>query len=271
MAAAEYFLGSEAARKLQAQQHPYPQQPQPGYQPQPSQSLSQYSTPPPAYSAFGPPPQQQQLLGPQEHAPQPQYQQPPQGYQGYPTQPPATQPPHPQQYQQQQNEYLGVPLQPYRSHSQPPRVHFASDDDSDLSDSSSTDSSSPRRRRHRKHRHSHSHSHSNSHSHHHRSSSFDDREMDRDTRSHLRDTHRKEQKDRSTFLGAGVGGLVGDVIFPGLGTAAGLVLGGYGGRKHAHKKRRSNSDVGHRHGRSDDERVHGTHHGRRRTRDSGWD
>jgi hypothetical protein len=31
---------------------------------------------------------------------------------------------------------------------------------------------------------------------------------------------------------------VGDLIFPGMGTAAGLLLGGYGGRKHAVKEER---------------------------------
>lgn len=43
-------------------------------------------------------------------------------------------------------------------------------------------------------------------------------------------------------MGAGAGGIIGDAIFPGLGTAAGLLLGGYGGRKHA--KRRSRSEAG---------------------------
>lgn len=38
------------------------------------------------------------------------------------------------------------------------------------------------------------------------------------------------------FLGAGAGGVIGDVIFPGLGTVGGLLLGGYGGRKRAGKK-----------------------------------
>lgn len=55
---------------------------------------------------------------------------------------------------------------------------------------------------------------------------------------------RREHKDRDTFLGAGAGALVGDVIFPGLGTAAGILLGGLGGRKYA----RSKSEDGHAQG-----------------------
>ena len=51
------------------------------------------------------------------------------------------------------------------------------------------------------------------------------------------------------------------MIFPGLGTAAGLVLGGYGGRKYADK--RSKSEGGERR-----ERSHG---GSRRAGDDGWD
>jgi hypothetical protein len=41
-----------------------------------------------------------------------------------------------------------------------------------------------------------------------------------------------------TFLGAGGGAIIGDAIFPGLGTVGGLLLGGYGGRKYAEKKDR---------------------------------
>jgi hypothetical protein len=38
---------------------------------------------------------------------------------------------------------------------------------------------------------------------------------------------------------------VGDIILPGLGAVGGLLLGGYGGRKHAEKRSRSHAgDVG---------------------------
>lgn len=52
-------------------------------------------------------------------------------------------------------------------------------------------------------------------------------------------------KNRDTFLGAGGGAIIGDAIFPGLGTAVGLLLGGYGGKKHAEmsaERRRSRSE-----------------------------
>jgi len=40
--------------------------------------------------------------------------------------------------------------------------------------------------------------------------------------------------------------LIGDVILPGLGTAAGLLFGAYGGRKHAEKKRKRRGSSDHR-------------------------
>lgn len=84
-----------------------------------------------------------------------------------------------------------------------------------------------------------------------------ERERDRDRdgrrhRSHETRLQRREHKDRDTFLGAGAGALVGDVIFPGLGTAAGILLGGLGGRKYARSK--SEDDVrGERRRRRDDD------------------
>jgi len=39
------------------------------------------------------------------------------------------------------------------------------------------------------------------------------------------------------FLGAGSGAIVGDAIFPGLGTIGGLLIGGWGG--HEYSKRRN--------------------------------
>jgi hypothetical protein len=58
---------------------------------------------------------------------------------------------------------------------------------------------------------------------------------------------RREHKDRDTFLGAGAGALVGDVIFPGLGTAAGILLGGLGGRKYAKRSKSEDARGSHKH------------------------
>jgi len=147
-------------------------------------------------------------------------------------------------------------MQPIRSHSQPPRVRFTDDqydsDDSALHSDSDSDAS---RRRHRRHRHTHSHERDRDGSR--------DRDLDRDydddrERRHHRD--RKTHKDRDTFLGAGGGAILGDVIFPGLGTAAGLILGGYGGRKHAQKRSRSEATA-------DREEWHSSRH----KGSSGWD
>jgi hypothetical protein len=65
-------------------------------------------------------------------------------------------------------------------------------------------------------------------------------------------------------LGAGAGTIIGDVIFPGLGTAAGLVLGGYGGRRYADKRSKSEDPRSER----SEKRSHG---GSRRAGDDGWD
>jgi hypothetical protein len=91
--------------------------------------------------------------------------------------------------------------------------------------------------------------------------------LDRDVDSHShhsRDgsyTQRKEHQDRDTFLGAGAGAIVGDAIFPGLGTAAGILLGGLGGRKYA---KRSKSEDGHGHHRHREARYEGRDESRRR-------
>jgi hypothetical protein len=50
-----------------------------------------------------------------------------------------------------------------------------------------------------------------------------------------------------TFVGAGGGALIGDLIFPGLGTVGGAILGGLGGHKVARdkeKERRTHSSSG---------------------------
>lgn len=52
---------------------------------------------------------------------------------------------------------------------------------------------------------------------------------------------KKKQSGVSTFLGAGGGALIGDAIFPGLGTLGGAILGGVGGHEYG-KQRRSYSN-----------------------------
>ena len=56
---------------------------------------------------------------------------------------------------------------------------------------------------------------------------------------HSRGSSDRSRSDRNTFLGAGGGALVGDAIFPGLGTIGGLLLGGLGGHEYARRRSRS--------------------------------
>ncbi|PPJ53370.1 hypothetical protein CBER1_00954 [Cercospora berteroae] len=94
------------------------------------------------------------------------------------------------------------------------------------------------------------------------------------SRSRSRDRHRKHHdrpqptKKKSsgvnTFLGAGGGALIGDAIFPGLGTLGGALLGGLGGHEYGKKRASSNPnqrrhrsysndfDYGHYNSREDD-------------------
>jgi len=128
-------------------------------------------------------------------------------------------------------------------------VHFADGKTgSDYSDSSDSDSDSLRRRRHR---HKHHRSRSSSLDREYDDRGYDDRGYDErgyddeyEDRSRQSRQHRKTRKSRDTFLGAGAGSIVGDLILPGLGTAAGMLLGGYGGRKHAERRSRSHAGVG---------------------------
>lgn len=45
-----------------------------------------------------------------------------------------------------------------------------------------------------------------------------------------------------TFLGAGGGAIIGDAIFPGLGTVGGALLGAYGGKKASERSRSGRRD-----------------------------
>ena len=83
----------------------------------------------------------------------------------------------------------------------------------------------------------------------------------RDSRSRSRSRDRKHRHNRdrpatvdkkkksgvNTFLGAGGGAIIGDLIFPGLGTIGGAILGGVGG--HEYDKKRPSSTPSRTHGR----------------------
>ncbi|KAF2772443.1 hypothetical protein EJ03DRAFT_204578 [Teratosphaeria nubilosa] len=91
------------------------------------------------------------------------------------------------------------------------------DDDNDTTRSPSR-SRSRSRDRGQQHRHHHHH-------HHH----------------HTRPQPKKKASGASAFLGAGGGAIIGDAIFPGLGTLGGAILGGLGGHEYG-KQRRSYSN-----------------------------
>lgn len=284
-------MGTAAAQQTHDQNRPNPYHMQASnqstHQLQPPNQLQQYPyTPPPSYSPY-PAPQhqpgplqgyspQQYSENPQSHAAQPPY---PTSYSSGTQMPQPNTQGYPSASHGSKNGYLGAPLQPRRSHSQPPRVRFTDQDEYDSESTNSTDDSSPRRK-HRRHRHHRSRS---------RDPDYDkyyDQDSDRDSydSSHSHHHHNKERshKSRDTFLGAGAGSLVGDAIFPGLGTVGGLLLGGYGGRKHALKKERSRSEMSSSHHRDedgrdeyrDDGRSHrhgGDHRRHRKEGGSGWD
>lgn len=130
--------------------------------------------------------------------------------------------------QQQTSSYLsadGPTLKPPRSHSSPPGHH-----DSKYMPSKSY-SRSPSRSRRRKHSHSRPRDDS-----YYSSGGYSRERADSYDRDRTGYRDKKSHKDVDTFIGAGGGALVGDAIFPGLGTVGGLLLGGYGGRKYGQKK-----------------------------------
>ncbi|KAF2016387.1 hypothetical protein BU24DRAFT_409491 [Aaosphaeria arxii CBS 175.79] len=271
MTAMEYYNPSAGSQPSLTQQ-PYPPQHSQYQFQRPSNQISQpfqsnNQPPPPAYSEYNQQPGYQHQQFPQQtsHSQYPQHAPPQISVPPYPeldTMKPQYFPPPPKQ--SSQSDHLGAPLQHHRSHSQPPRVQRVRFEDelydSDSSDGRSIPSDSDhstRHRRRRKNRDSHSRSYDRSRS---RSSSLD-RDRDHHHSRHHKSRSERREKDRNTFLGAGVGGLIGDAIVPGLGTAAGLLLGGYGARQHT-KKRRSRSDAG-------DERYY-PHRGRAEG-EGGWD
>ena len=58
------------------------------------------------------------------------------------------------------------------------------------------------------------------------------RGRDRDHDSRRKHVEKKKSSGVNTFLGAGGGALIGDMIFPGLGTIGGALLGGVGGHEY---------------------------------------
>ncbi|KAI9691983.1 MAG: hypothetical protein M1820_009635 [Bogoriella megaspora] len=215
MAAQDYYNSFSGQQHSQAPASPHPSQPPPPYSPLPQQQQQQQSYPPPST-------QQQQY----RHPPQQQQQYPPpptsQPYPQSPSQKPST--PYtnnytPASYQNpssSQSQYLAPPpntapassnpqpglsgpsqVRPQRSHSSPPDDLYATDPNS-----------TSRGYYERPHKHRH-HSHSGA---------------------------SKSHKNRDTFLGGGAGAIVGDAIFPGLGTVGGLLLGGWGGYDRARRK-----------------------------------
>jgi len=134
-----------------------------------------------------------------------------------------------------------------RSHSQPPtRVRFADEASTALgSEPPESDSDYVPQRRHRhRERSERTRDYDRARD---DDSDYSDRDYDRHRRRRSK-THQKKHENRDTLLGAGAGTIIGDAIFPGFGTAAGLIIGGLGGRKYA-KDKRSNSEEGrsHRH------------------------
>lgn len=149
--------------------------------------------------------QQQRLNYPPPHPSYPQPQQYwPQHQQQAQQVPQRPYSPRPQPPPQTSTQSLYPPQHPYpvtrTSHSSPPytRQRLPSPSDSESSDHDT------RRRSHSRHEHNKHH-----------------------------DRRRSSHKVRDTFLGAGAGALIGDALVPGLGTAAGTVLGAWGGHRKA--------------------------------------
>ncbi|KAF1988138.1 hypothetical protein K402DRAFT_29650 [Aulographum hederae CBS 113979] len=239
MAAQSYyssFGGGGGGPQTGPQQQPnYPYQ----QQPPPSQQFQQPYFPPPPKQPFN----SNSPSSPSIHGPPPAYTPHPPQHSNNPPYP-AT-PPHVPQ--REQAGYLRPPsafgskLDPSRSYSSPPdnrrprrrssgsHVRFEDSDADDRRYSGERyiddDSESSRETRRDRHR---SRSRSGHHSHHRKHSFNAD----------------KERRDRDTFLGAGGGALLGDALFPGLGTVGGLLLGGWGGHHHAKKRSRSSTETG---------------------------
>ncbi|KAG9233847.1 hypothetical protein BJ875DRAFT_463149 [Amylocarpus encephaloides] len=222
MAAQEYFQGhpqnqTSSSALLHHPPPPYPNSPQPTSNSHFPHSNYNYQTGAlsnPSQQLFYPPQQQQTQFHP-------------------PVQPPLIQTSYPQALSH---------LRPSRSNSEPPSSqdyyrrryrHEHSQLHPRRRSHSRSNESSSRSRSRRRHRHRHK----------------NDRERSRDYSregssgywaDRARGKEDRGRKDRNTFLGALGGGVVGDLIAPGLGTLGGALLGGVGGRRTG----RSGSDSG---------------------------
>lgn len=226
--------------------------PPPPYQPFPSDVIPQPSTQMQPYYNNNSNSHQQgktsyaeyQPSAPQVHfTPPPQHQQPSSQASYRPQQPPRP-----------QTQHLTVPiLRPQRSNSEPPSpehyhrpqpyTHSHPTSDSHRTSHSKSRSHSRSHSRDRspsssRNGHSHTHHHHQSHHHHHHSHSH--------SRSRSSNPTPKDHTSRDTFLGAAGGGVIGDLIFPGLGTVGGALLGALGGNERARRKRGESEGGGRR-------------------------
>lgn len=275
MAAAEYFSSAPM-------HHPTPHQATPTSYPQGLVSSPGFSQSRPNMQSQAPPPYQEQKPGvhfapspvmmPQRHSfsgqqqPQNQWEHPPQqGYGNpYPQQNMAMQPYQPQQQQpygtspnsygapQQRPQYLSPHMRPYAN---PNSSQYSLEHGGYSSDPE------PHRRKH---------------SHRHRRDSGETRSTK--SKSSSRSTN------ADAFVGAAGGGLIGDLIFPGLGTVGGAALGWLGGKDYGHhrkgrettrqkEQRKWEEKYGHRHrsgSRDYDSRDSSAHRSDRDRRHSGY-
>lgn len=223
MAAAEYYSGGQTPPS-RPQLNTYSTPPYPmSDAPPPYTSVADsrpHSQPPPVRPAsdiYRPyPPNNPQYTVEKQSRPPPQtqyggsYNPPKQGFggQNYPQQSGYLQPPGPAYNQ----GYTSNPGYAVQQQQPKPHAHFRDDRSRDRSRSRSRGDRDRERDRSRHRRHHRPDSH-------HRSDSY------------KQDSGKKKGSSANTFIGAGGGALIGDAIFPGLGTIGGAILGGLGGHK----------------------------------------
>ncbi|KAF2726190.1 hypothetical protein K431DRAFT_280217 [Polychaeton citri CBS 116435] len=246
MAAAEYYQMSGAPQPAPLQAPQYSQQqgpppnryrPSPQQQPQPQvQGQQQPQAVNPPYPIFdGPPPPYSTV----SDGPRPQSQPPPQRYgrpqtgSGAPTPPTVNNPYQGAGYQYPPEKWA------QQNQNQPQNGYYPSGAPSVQNPPQNGRASTPSRPQppgaspYRQDSYNRSRSRS-------RSRSRDRR--DRPHRHHHSSKPRAQRKKSSgvdTFLGAGGGAIIGDAIFPGLGTLGGALLGGLGGHEYGKKRARS--------------------------------
>ena len=239
MAAAEYFSSAPMHRPTQS---PYQQAPS-SYS-QSATSIPSANAPRPSMQSQAPPPYEQPTAG-VHFAPTPTPQGPPQrhsfsGHQGpppvawnhspqqgygdpYPPQHMALQPYQQQPHSLPESSVYGTPPQQRPQYLTPHMRPYANPNSSHYSIESGGYSSDPEHNR-RKHKHRH------------RRDSGETRS--RETRSRETRSRRPSTKSSNSeaLLGAAGGGIIGDLIFPGLGTVGGAVAGWIGGKETAHHR-----------------------------------